>query len=113
MLTTAWVSVVVLAIVQGVAEFLPISSSGHLVILGKLLESVSGSGFSESDSLRLNVALHFGTLLSILVVCRRHLRLTHEHLVPHEQQVHGGEDHTRRCQRGQQPTRGWRTKRAE
>ena len=75
MLTTAWVSVVVLAIVQGVAEFLPISSSGHLVILGKLLESVSGSGFSESDSLRLNVALHFGTLLSILVVCRRHLRL--------------------------------------
>lgn len=53
-----------LGIVQGIAEFLPISSSGHLVIVESLLGS-------EVENLELNVALHFGTLLSILVVYRR------------------------------------------
>ena len=57
---------ILLGIVQGVAEFLPISSSGHLVILETLL---GGS----VESLELNVALHFGTLLSILVVYRNDL----------------------------------------
>lgn len=71
-----WGTVLVLAIIQGIAEFLPISSSGHLVILGQLLEKASGTGFRESDNLLLNVTLHFGTLLSILVVCRHQLRLT-------------------------------------
>lgn len=56
--------VLVLAIVQGIAEFLPISSSGHLVALSALF------GKQES-SLELNVILHFGTLLSILVFYRR------------------------------------------
>lgn len=50
----------VLSILQGIAEFLPISSSGHLVIAEHLL-GVSDGG------LRLNVFLHFGTLLSVLV----------------------------------------------
>lgn len=58
--------VIILGIVQGIAEFLPISSSGHLVIL----ESMLGG---ELENLELNVALHFGTLLSILVVYRKDL----------------------------------------
>ncbi len=52
--------VMILAVIQGIAEFLPISSSGHVVIIDALL---GGS----PDSARLNVALHFGTLLSIIV----------------------------------------------
>ena len=56
----------ILGIVQGIAEFLPISSSGHLVIVGSLLGRPADSG-----SLELNIALHLGTLFSILVVYRR------------------------------------------
>lgn len=50
--------VTILAILQGVAEFLPISSSGHLV-LGQHLLGVNAPG------MRLDVFLHVGTLLSI------------------------------------------------
>lgn len=58
--------VILLGIVQGIAEFLPISSSGHLVII----ESMLGG---DLENLELNVALHFGTLMSILMVYRRDL----------------------------------------
>jgi len=61
-----YLEVLLLGIVQGIAEFLPISSSGHLVIL----ESLMGK---HEENLVLNVALHFGTLLSILVVYRNEL----------------------------------------
>ena len=49
-----------LAILQGIAEFLPISSSGHLVIAQELL-GVNAPG------MRLDIMLHVGTLLSICV----------------------------------------------
>ena len=52
-------SVLILAIVQGVAEFLPISSSGHLVVLNELL------GIGEG-SVELNIVLHVGTLVAIV-----------------------------------------------
>lgn len=52
--------VTVLAILQGIAEFLPISSSGHLV-LGKSLLGLGEAG------LRLDIFLHVGTIFSILV----------------------------------------------
>ena len=58
--------IILLGVVQGIAEFLPISSSGHLVVL----ESMLGG---EIENLELNVALHFGTLLSILVIYRKEL----------------------------------------
>ena len=61
--------VLILAVVQGIAEFLPISSSGHLVILGELLGELS-------EEPTLEIILHAGTLGSILVVFwRRILRL--------------------------------------
>ncbi|KPU28161.1 UDP pyrophosphate phosphatase [Caloranaerobacter sp. TR13] len=50
-----------LGIFQGVTEFLPISSSGHLVLLQKLF------GIDEGN-LFFTVMLHFGTLISILIV---------------------------------------------
>lgn len=58
-----WVQVAILAVVQGIAEFLPISSSGHLVIL----EEALGVRSARAD---LNIVLHAGTLLSILIVYR-------------------------------------------
>ena len=58
--------VIVLGIVQGLTEFLPVSSSGHLVVAGALLNV-------NSPGVLLEVSLHFGTLLAILVVFRRDL----------------------------------------
>jgi len=54
-------SVIILAIVQGLTEFLPVSSSGHLVLLNKLFGI-------ESDFLLLSIVLHVATLFSVVVV---------------------------------------------
>jgi undecaprenyl-diphosphatase len=59
---------VVLAIIQGLAEFIPVSSSGHLIIVRRLL---GWNELSPAHELTFDVALHFGTLLSVLVYFRR------------------------------------------
>jgi len=59
---------VVLAIVQGLAEFIPVSSSGHLIMVRRLL---GWNELSPAHELTFDVALHFGTLLSLLVYFRR------------------------------------------
>ncbi|MDA0832536.1 MAG: undecaprenyl-diphosphate phosphatase [Planctomycetota bacterium] len=59
-----YIDAIILGIVQGIAEFLPISSSGHLVIVETLL------GMKAEANLLLDVMLHVGTLGSILVVYR-------------------------------------------
>ena len=56
--------VLILAVVQGIAEFLPISSSGHLVIVAALLGKGSAEGLDVAD---VNIVLHLGTLVSIVV----------------------------------------------
>jgi len=58
--------IILLGIVQGITEFLPISSSGHLVVGARLLE-IAGSTMPQ-DLLEVNIVLHVGTLLSVLVV---------------------------------------------
>ena len=62
----AWLSVMILAVVQGLTEFLPVSSSGHL-ILGKHLLGL------QSPGLRLEIILHAGTLLALCVYFWRRL----------------------------------------
>ena len=52
---------VILGIVQGIGEFLPISSSAHLILVPFLL------GWKES-SMAFDIALHFGTLMAVLVI---------------------------------------------
>lgn len=64
---------VILGIVQGIAEFLPISSSGHLVIIGEIIRNLTGREIDPEANVQLIVALHAGTLLSILVVYRNRL----------------------------------------
>lgn len=61
-----WFIVVLLAAIQGVTEFLPVSSSGHLVVVQELFKQL-GYPLPEDKTLVLDVALHFGTLLSVLV----------------------------------------------
>lgn len=57
---------IILGIVQGATEFLPVSSSGHLVLASSLL------GFSE-QGIVFDVLLHLGTLISVLIVFRKDL----------------------------------------
>ncbi len=59
-----WSKIIILAVVQGLTEFLPISSSGHLVIAEHLLGM-------ETNLTALNIFLHAGTLGSILVFYHR------------------------------------------
>ncbi len=54
---------IILGLIQGLTEFLPVSSSGHLVIFQDLL------GMAE-PGVTLEVLLHFGTLLSVIWVFR-------------------------------------------
>ena len=58
-------SIIVLGIIQGIAEFLPISSSAHLIILRYLFKK--GTFMGTNMELTFDIALHLGTLLAILV----------------------------------------------
>lgn len=62
-----WIYVLIMAAVQGVTEFLPVSSSGHLAVLGGLF------GLHESESLTLGIVLHGGSLAAIVVFYFREL----------------------------------------
>ena len=59
------IEVIILAIVQGITEWLPISSSGHLVIFQQL--------FNIQASVEFNLILHIGTLLAVVVFFREKL----------------------------------------
>lgn len=62
----AMLELIILSIVQGVAEFLPISSSGHLSLLQHL--------FGIEDTQQLDVFLHLATFFAIVVYFRRPIR---------------------------------------
>lgn len=53
---------VILGLVQGLAEFLPVSSSGHLALLQNWF------GIEEDSILLFSIALHFGTLIAVFIV---------------------------------------------
>ena len=67
------ITAIILGIVQGIAEFLPISSSGHIVIVNELLQRSNGRVADAANTLQMNIAVHLGTLFSILVVYRKDL----------------------------------------
>lgn len=63
--------IILLGIVQGLTEFLPVSSSGHLVVANGLLETF-GSDPVE-DLVEVSIVLHLGTLLAVLAFYRREI----------------------------------------
>lgn len=65
----SWWEAAFLGLLQGLTEFLPISSSGHLVIA----RSLFGVGISVGPALMFDVLVHFGTMMSIIVHYRRKL----------------------------------------
>ncbi|HRQ60654.1 MAG TPA: undecaprenyl-diphosphate phosphatase [Alphaproteobacteria bacterium] len=58
-------SILILSIVQAITEFLPISSSGHLVVLHEFL--TPGGGDAWGAELVMDLAVHVGTLLAVIV----------------------------------------------
>lgn len=62
----AWYTAIFLGLVQGLAEFLPISSSGHLLLLQSFFGITDGG-------LLLTLLLHLATLLAVVVVYHRRL----------------------------------------
>lgn len=69
------IEAIILGIFQGVAEFLPISSSGHLALLQHLFDIKEGNLFFTE-------MLHFGTLISIFIVYFKDImRIIYEILV--------------------------------
>ncbi len=58
---------ILLGTVQGLCEFLPVSSSGHLVLFERLI----GLGLEDGQMTALNLFLHLGTLIAVLAVFRR------------------------------------------
>jgi undecaprenyl-diphosphatase len=65
--------VAILAVVQGITEFLPISSSGHLVLTWQAFDALGLNGIEQSahDRLVLDIAVHVGTLAAICLYAWR------------------------------------------
>lgn len=57
-----WLHALLLGILQGLTEFLPVSSSGHLTILSNIF------GLSGEENLTFNVVLHLATVCATLFV---------------------------------------------
>ena len=62
-----WLESLLLGVVQGFTEFLPVSSDGHLAITQQAFARLRGSGRSGAENLFFDVMLHLGTLAAILV----------------------------------------------
>ena len=63
---------ILIGIVQGLTEFLPVSSSGHILLLGEIFNV-------ELDIIFLSVVAHLGTLLSVIICMRKKLRYSLKH----------------------------------
>ena len=61
-----FIQILILSAVQGISEFLPISSSAHLIIVSNLYDLKAGS-------LLIDISLHFGSLLAIIFFFRKDL----------------------------------------
>ena len=62
------IDAIALSIIEGITEFLPISSTGHLILFGKLLN------ITESDFLKaFNIIIQLGAILSVIVIYYRRL----------------------------------------
>lgn len=63
------IQAVFMGLIQGLTEFLPVSSSGHLVLTSSLYKIVTNSEFlvNSSEEVFFDIFLHLGTLLAVLI----------------------------------------------
>ena len=66
LMISKYVETLILSIIQGISEFIPVSSSAHLLIISRL------SNFNVSN-LQLDISLHLGSLLAIILFFRKDL----------------------------------------
>ncbi len=64
------IKAVVMGVVEGLTEFLPISSTGHLILAGALL------GFEDEKSKVFNIAIQTGAILAVIIVYWQKIRAT-------------------------------------
>ena len=86
----SWLQVVVLSVVQGLTEFLPVSSSGHLAIVSRVF-------FADDAGASFTAVSQLGTEVAVLVYFARDI-------VPHPQ---GVVRRAVRRRRAATPTTGW------
>src|SRR5690348_8515398 len=67
----AWLEALVLGLVQGVTEFLPVSSDGHLLVMQSVFAWLTGQSRSGKENLFFDVILHLGTTGAILFYHRK------------------------------------------
>lgn len=67
-----WFEAIVLGVIQGITEFLPISSDGHLAVANQAFAARRGTRVDGSAALFFTVMLHIGTLAAIIIHYRRH-----------------------------------------
>lgn len=80
----ALLHIIILALVQGITEFLPISSSGHLLIISPL------TGWPDQGQV-LDIAVHVGTLMAVVLYFRRDiLEIIQALLNPQQQESAAG-----------------------
>lgn len=61
-----FIEIIILSAIQGISEFLPISSSAHLIVLSNLFDL-------KTSSLLIDISLHLGSLLAIIFFFRKDL----------------------------------------
>ena len=61
-----FIEILILSAIQGISEFLPISSSAHLIIVSSLYDL-------KASSLLIDISLHLGSLLAIIIFFRKDL----------------------------------------
>ena len=79
-----WLQLVILSLIQGITEFLPVSSSAHLILPAQL------SSWPD-QGLAFDVAVHFGTLIAVIVYFKNELiEMLHATLTAPRQLKHHG-----------------------
>ena len=97
---------IVLGAVEGITEFLPISSTGHLLVTQRLLGLGTGEGKTAADTYV--VAIQLGAILAVVMLYRRRLVQLGSGLIGRDAEGRHAADPTRRSRSRRQPSSGSR-----